>query len=80
MLDVNDEGVNTLTPEICYASYMLRLQRVRSEDHPTWIVSMQSTKTGELRRFPNLEGLITFLKEEFDSGVGPMPEPDEKNR
>ena len=48
-----------------YASFMLRLQWTQNDDCPTWVVSMQSTKTGELRWFPNLDALILFLRDEF---------------
>lgn len=54
-----------MTPNIRYASFMLRLQWTQNDDHPTWLVSMQSTKTGELRWFPNLEALVQFLRDEF---------------
>jgi hypothetical protein len=54
-----------VTPNIRYASFMLRLQWTQNDDCPTWIVSMQSTKTGELRWFPNLDALILFLRDEF---------------
>lgn len=49
-----------------YASYLLRLQWAKNNTEPTWIVSMQSIKTGEQRLFPSLEALIAFLHEEFD--------------
>lgn len=54
-----------------YASYMLRLQWAKNNTEPTWIVSMQSTKTGEMRWFPSLEALIAFLHEEFDVSESP---------
>lgn len=54
-----------MTPDERYASFLLRLQWMKNGQQPTWIVSMQSTKTGTLRWFPNLEALITFLREEF---------------
>jgi hypothetical protein len=44
---------------------MLRLQWAQNDDQPTWVVSMQSTKTGALRWFPNLEALIQYLRDEF---------------
>lgn len=50
---------------IRYASFMLRLQLTQNDDSPLWIVSMESTKTGELRWFPNLEGAIQFLRDEY---------------
>jgi hypothetical protein len=49
---------------------MLRLQKVQDDQHPTWLVSMQSTKTGELRWFPNLMSLVQFLYEEFGECEG----------
>jgi hypothetical protein len=49
-----------------YASYMLRFQWVKNENQPTWIISVQSAKTGELRWFPGLDALVDFLHEEFD--------------
>lgn len=54
-----------MTPNIRYASFMLRLQWIQNDDHPAWVVSMQSTKTGELRWFPNLNALVQFLWDEF---------------
>ena len=48
-----------------YASFMLRLQQAQNDNRPTWLVSIQSTKTGNLRRFPSLDALITFLRDEF---------------
>ncbi len=54
-----------VTPDIRYASFMLRMQLIQNDDHPAWVVSMQSTKTGELRRFPNLDALVQFLQGEF---------------
>ncbi len=53
-----------MTPNI-YNSYMLRLHWAQNSDHPTWVASIQSTKTGELRWFPNVDALIQFLQEEF---------------
>lgn len=48
-----------------YASYLLRLQRVQADVGCAWIISTQSTATGELRQFANLEALLCFLREEF---------------
>jgi hypothetical protein len=48
-----------------YASFMLRLQQAQNDNHPTWLASIQSTKTGELRWFPSLDALVTFLRDEF---------------
>ncbi len=54
-----------MTPDNRYASFMLRFQWMKNDKQPTWIVSMQRVGTGELRWFPNLDALITFLREEF---------------
>jgi hypothetical protein len=54
-----------MTSDIRYASFMLRLQWMENDDHPAWVVSMQSTKTGELRWFSNLDALVQFLQGEF---------------
>lgn len=48
-----------------YVSFMLRLQWMENKDHPTWVASIQSTKTGELHCFPSLDTLIEFLWDEF---------------
>ncbi len=53
-----------------YASFMLRFQWAKNDKQPTWLISMQSTKTGQLRWFPNLEALIAFLREEFAEREG----------
>jgi hypothetical protein len=44
---------------------MLRLQYEQNDNHPTWLVSLQSTKTGELHWFPSLDALVQFLRNEF---------------
>lgn len=69
-----------MMPNIRYASFMLRLQWTQNDDRPTWLVSMQSTKTGELRWFPSLEALIQFLRDEYGSceGVDDWAAPDVK--
>lgn len=54
-----------LAPKIRYVSFLLRLQWTESDSYPAWIVSMQSTKTGELHWFPNLEAVIQFLRDEY---------------
>lgn len=48
-----------------YASFLLRLQSAQEDDHPTWLTSIQSTKTGELHWFPSLDAFIQFLQTEF---------------
>lgn len=58
-----------LTQNIRYASYMLRLQLTQNADCPIWIVSMESTKTGEMRWFPNLDVFIQFMQGEFGNNA-----------
>jgi len=63
-----------------YVSFLIRMQRARSDDRPTWIILMRSTKTGELRWFPNLDSLVTFLQQTYGTGetarnVGKPNEP-----
>ncbi|MCA9957591.1 MAG: hypothetical protein H6665_16015 [Ardenticatenaceae bacterium] len=52
-------------PKMQYISFMLRLQWAQNDGCPTWVVSIQSTMTGELHRFPSLDALIQFLLDEF---------------
>jgi hypothetical protein len=51
-----------------YASYLLRFRRLSGDKGRTWVASIQCTATGELRRFPNLEALVQFLRDEFGDG------------
>jgi hypothetical protein len=48
-----------------YVSFLIRLQVAQNDNHPTWLASLQSTKTGELRWFPNVDGLIQYFQDEF---------------
>ncbi len=48
-----------------YASYLVRFQCIQAANDCTWIASTQSTATGELRRFANLDALVQFLQDEF---------------
>jgi hypothetical protein len=52
-------------PDKSYASFMLRLQWMPNPVSPTWVASIQSTRTGELRHFSSVDALVQFLKEEF---------------
>jgi hypothetical protein len=59
---------------------MLRLQQAQNDNRRTWLVSIQSTKTGNLHRFPNLDALITFLRDEFgEQGKNDKPSNTEFN-
>jgi hypothetical protein len=49
-----------------YASFLLRLQWTQNNNGPAWLASIQSTRTGETRWFPNLDALVQFLREEFE--------------
>ena len=59
-----------MAPTDRYTSFLLRLQWTQNDNHPTWVASIQSTKTGELRRFPDLEALVQFLRDEFGECEG----------
>jgi hypothetical protein len=39
---------------------------MQDNDHPTWVISLQNAQTGQRLYFNRLEGLIGFLKDEFD--------------
>jgi hypothetical protein len=54
-----------------YNSFMFRFRWVQNDDHPTWIVSVQNTRTGQQLWFSNLDGLIKFLQDQFGSGKDP---------
>lgn len=54
-----------------YCSFMLRMKQVRTDDSPTWVVSIQDTYTGQQQIFSSVGGLIQFLQAEFVSS----PEP-----
>lgn len=62
-----------LTPTNQYASFLLRLQWMQNDGCPTWVASIQSTQTGELRRFSGIDALIQFLQAEFNKD-DKMPE------
>lgn len=48
-----------------YVSFLLRLRRIESQDHRTWVASMQSTATGESQTFSTVAALVEFLEAEF---------------
>jgi hypothetical protein len=53
-----------------YASYLLRLWPVRSEDGITWRASLESADTGERKGFASLDALFAFLRQRTDAGPG----------
>jgi hypothetical protein len=55
-----------------YTSYLLRFWCAEQDGVYTWIACVQSTTTGEQRRFANLEALIRFLRDEL-GGDGQAP-------
>ena len=57
-----------------YHSYLLRLWR--ADDLAPWQASLQSTASGETRRFSELDSLWEFLLKELDSGED-LPPPEE---
>jgi hypothetical protein len=65
-----------------YASYLLRLRQVRSDDQATWLASVQNVASGAQRSFPSVEALVTFLLAEFGRsepvrGTPGVPDPAE---
>ena len=52
-------------PNTRYASYLFRFWQVQNGKRATWVVSIQSTTTGEQRRFPSVDALLEFLRAEF---------------
>ena len=54
-----------------YHSYLLRLWR--ADALAPWQASLQSTASGETRRFTELDSLWAFLLEELDKGDDPPP-------
>lgn len=59
-----------------YISYLLRLQRVRSQGRWVWRASLESPATGERQRFPNLPSLFAFLEAQA-RGETPQDETDQ---
>jgi hypothetical protein len=53
-----------------YLSYLLRLWKAGSGTEPVWRASLQSPGTGELRGFPSLEALVSFLRRQTGSTPG----------
>lgn len=47
-----------------YLSFLLRVWRVRQDDHFVWRASLEDTKTGERQGFANMEELLIFLREQ----------------
>ena len=60
-----------------YLSYLLRLWQIESQGQLVWRASLEQARTGERRGFPDLAGLIAYLREETavatDEGVGGRP-------
>lgn len=55
-----------MDPGDSYVSFLLRFQRVHHGTQTRWLASTQCAQTGERRWFPDVDGLIAFLQEEFD--------------
>ena len=54
-----------MPPQGTYASYLLRLWRMRDDVQPNWVASIQSPATGEQRCFSSVGALLAFLQAEF---------------
>ena len=52
-----------------YSAYLLRIWQIKASGKWVWRVSLEDSHTGERLGFPDLNGLIAFLREEF----GNMP-------
>jgi len=48
-----------------YLSYLLRLWRVRRNNHLVWRASLENPHTGEKHGFAGLELLLEFLREQI---------------
>jgi hypothetical protein len=55
-----------------YSSFLLRFRRVQNDDSPTWVVTVQNTKTSQQLWFSSLDGLIQYLQAEFGSAAQPV--------
>jgi hypothetical protein len=62
-----------MTVETDYVAYLLRLWRVRSDGKTAWRASVESARTGEHKRFTNLDDLFDFLRQQ----TGAAPDSDE---
>ena len=51
-----------MNTDVDYASYLLRLRRVRSGAQPVWLVSVQCTATGKRGPYTELAEFIRFLQ------------------
>jgi hypothetical protein len=64
-----------------YASYLLRLWRVKSGHDPDWRASLECARTGERRGFANLTDLFAFLEKELsDAAQRPTAATAEEKR
>lgn len=59
------EGNYTLIWKGNYSSFLLRFRQMQNDGDPTWVISIQSTKTGQKWCFSSLDGLIQFLEREY---------------
>jgi hypothetical protein len=60
-----------------YRVYLLRLwQAEGDDDHTVWRAALEDARTGERRRFADLESLFAFLKEQLDAASNTYPPAD----
>jgi len=50
-----------MDPPATYKSYVLRMWTATHDGEPVWLVSLQSTATGQRRGFSDLESLFAYL-------------------
>lgn len=67
-----------MAPDKDYASYLLRLRKMHSDQQTTWVASVQSTSSGEQLSFPGVEALATFLIAEYGGGPPRPRHPGEE--
>lgn len=65
------------TPELTYASFLLRLWRDPgkgpvSEDEPVWLGEIEAIQTGRTWQFVGTEALLELLAEQLADHPGPV--------
>ena len=53
-----------------YASYLLRIWRVKTGEEMQWRITLEDTLNSKLQSFPNLEALCEYLQNLGDAKFG----------
>ena len=48
-----------------YASYLLRLWKMKEQERTVWLASLESALTSERKNFASLAALVQFLQDQF---------------